>query len=116
MKERSRIELSQFGSWFLSRQYAKIVAKSLEEMSQTNQSIDLDLSKITFMSRSFADELIKSISNSKAEVSIVNANKFIYSMLKAMQYNSFRRRAITSKNYPQFIAESTDDYFKKLGI
>ena len=87
---------------------------SKEVYSGKENSIILDFTGIDFMSRSFADEFHKSVSNGdfKATLSFENMNNDILSMLKMVEKTQTIRSGSIKK--PSFIKidnlETLDDY------
>ncbi len=110
-------DISQFGKWLISRQTADFIFEAMTKNDFAKMELlEIDFSKVIFVSRSFADQLVKLISKSEIEIKVLNPSSKIEKLLRTVKNNSTRRRTPLNVYYPHYVASSTKDYFNRLEI
>ncbi len=81
------VSIQQFGTIFHSREEAQLIVNSLN-----NEAADLDFEGVSYMSRSFADELLVALKNKHVSFKMTNANTQIAEIFEAVSHTQTKKR------------------------
>ncbi|HTH56928.1 MAG TPA: hypothetical protein VL728_12850 [Cyclobacteriaceae bacterium] len=110
---------AQFGKWLISRKSADLMFSQVKDLiDNSSRLVDIDFLGVSFVSRSFADQLFKAIASYESDVSvrIVNPSRNILNLLVATKFNSTKNRQLDDKHYPVYTTNSKKEYLSRLGV
>ena len=117
MKPASAFLVSEyFGKWLVSRKGAVELLKKVKGFKTGDSPIHVNFTGVMFISRSFADQLLKSMDETRTAVTFINPNGAIRKLLEASQKNYNKERKQLNVSYPHYTVKDKREYFEKLGI
>ncbi|HET7180156.1 MAG TPA: hypothetical protein VFI14_10530 [Chryseosolibacter sp.] len=111
---------NQFGKWLFSRSGAIQLLAQAKNLDPKANTLEIDFTGVSFISRSFADQLLKCIDRTRTEtnkeITLVNPTRNIIELLKATRKTYKSQRQALPINYPHYTAKSKKEYFELLDI
>lgn len=111
---------NQFGKWLFSRSGATQLLTRAKNLDPKTTTLQIDFSGVSFISRSFADQLLKCIDRTRIEtnkeITLVNPTRNIMELLNATRKNYKSHRQELPINYPHYTAKNEKEYFELLEI
>lgn len=111
----------EVGKWLISRGSAMDLLNKTkhlyaERCSSSNYVIKIDFTGVNFISRSFADQLVKELYSSNQKFILANPKQSITRLLFLASKTFDKERVLSERIYPHFDVKDKHDFYEKLGV
>lgn len=118
--ESTNINVSEeIGKWLISRNSAIELlnkTRALQGRQSNDYCVKINFTGVNFISRSFADQLLKELYVYDGKFILINPKRNISKLLGATSANYQKERILSSKIYPHYTVRNKSEFFEKLGI
>lgn len=109
----------EIGKWLISRNSAMELlnkTRALQRRQNNDDCIKINFTGVNFISRSFADQLLKELYVYDGKFVLINPKRNIERLLGVTSKNYQKERILLNKIYPHYTVKNKSEFFEILGI